>query len=74
MAMIFQFGSIIRNLPRVSYVKAIDWWVLTGMGFIFATLVELAGIGYVMRNEGRTTIRLKEIQKRKKVFRAQFLL
>jgi hypothetical protein len=47
-------------------VKAIDWWILTGMTFIFASLVELAAIGYKMRNEGRTTVRLKEITKRKK--------
>lgn len=68
MAMIFQFGSIIRNLPRVSYVKAIDWWILVGMSFIFATLLELATIGYHMRHEGRVSIKLKEIRKKKKVF------
>lgn len=36
-----------------------------GMTFIFATLVELAAIGFQMRNEGRTTIRLKNLNKKK---------
>ncbi|VDM60978.1 unnamed protein product [Angiostrongylus costaricensis] len=53
LAMTFQFGNIIRNLPRVSYVKAIDVWMLSGISFVFASLVELATIGYMTRNEGR---------------------
>lgn len=38
-----------------------------GMTFIFATLMELAAIGFQMRNEGRTTIRLKGLRKKRKV-------
>ncbi|CAA90065.2 Ligand-gated ion channel 50 [Caenorhabditis elegans] len=53
LALTFQFGNIIRNLPRVSYIKAIDVWMLSGICFVFASLFELATIGFLMRNEGK---------------------
>lgn len=37
------------------------------MSFVFASLVELALIGFLMRKEGRTTIKLKSIGRKKKV-------
>ncbi|KAI6177735.1 hypothetical protein M3Y97_00940400 [Aphelenchoides bicaudatus] len=67
LAMTFQFGNVIRNLPRVSYVKVIDWWVLSGMTFVFASLVELAIIGYKMRREENQTLRIKDLGKKRKL-------
>ncbi|VDN58734.1 unnamed protein product [Dracunculus medinensis] len=67
LAMTFQFGNIIRNLPRVSYIKAIDVWVLSGMTFIFASLIELAMVGFMSRNEGQIIISQFLKRKRKSI-------
>ncbi|VDK58193.1 unnamed protein product [Anisakis simplex] len=66
LAMTFQFGNIIRNLPRVSYIKAIDVWVLSGMTFVFASLIELAMIGFMGRNEERSIVTLKQLHKKRR--------
>ncbi|CAL2039708.1 unnamed protein product [Caenorhabditis brenneri] len=61
LAIVFQFGNIMRNLPRVSYIKGIDVWMLVSMTFIFCSLLELAIVGFMVRDE---TVAKKKQQKK----------
>ncbi|KAI1716061.1 neurotransmitter-gated ion-channel ligand binding domain-containing protein [Ditylenchus destructor] len=52
LALTFQFGNILKNLPRVSYVKAMDVWMLGCISFVFGTMIELAIVCYITRCQG----------------------
>ncbi|KAH7726630.1 Protein ACC-4 [Aphelenchoides avenae] len=59
LSLTYQFGSVVNNLPKTSDVKAIDVMILVAMAFIFASLLELALVGYLTRNEVETAVRCK---------------
>ncbi|KAM7431898.1 Gamma-aminobutyric acid receptor subunit alpha-4 [Porites harrisoni] len=40
LTIVFLLGSANTSLPRVSYAKAIDWYLMVSFAFIFAALVE----------------------------------
>lgn len=54
-----QFGNIMRNLPRVSYIKALDVWMLACLILVFGSLIELALIGMIGANLEKVGINLE---------------
>ena len=40
LTIMFLLGSLNGNLPKVSYPKALDWYLLVGFSFVFFSLIE----------------------------------
>ncbi|KAK6015136.1 Neurotransmitter-gated ion-channel transmembrane region [Ostertagia ostertagi] len=66
LALTFQFGNVLRHLPRVSYIKCLDVWMIFSVIFIFCTLVELAIVCQLNRWGTRATDRLKGARKNRR--------
>ena len=46
-----QSSGALSQLPRVSYVKAIDIWLATCLSFVFCGLIEFAFVNFLARRE-----------------------
>lgn len=62
LALTFQFGNVLRHLPRVSYVKCIDIWMLTCVVFVFATLIELTFIATLTKKQKQWALGVKTLK------------
>ena len=51
--MVTQSSGSKSNLPRVSYIKAIDVWMATCLFFVFAALIEFAYVNVLCRKKRR---------------------
>ena len=52
LTIMFLLGSLNGNLPKVSYPKALDWYLLVSFSFVFLSLIECM-IVFLFATEGQ---------------------
>ncbi|XP_006819710.1 glycine receptor subunit alpha-2-like [Saccoglossus kowalevskii] len=65
LTMATQNSGVQTSLPKVSYIKAIDVWMAVCLIFVFAALLEFAGVNYVLM-EGTFRLRRQATQRRRR--------
>ena len=50
LTIMFLLGSLNGNLPKVSYPKALDWYLLVSFSFVFLSLIECLIVFLVTRS------------------------
>uniref|UniRef100_A0A183CB37 Neur_chan_LBD domain-containing protein n=1 Tax=Globodera pallida TaxID=36090 RepID=A0A183CB37_GLOPA len=45
LALTMQYANIARSMPKVSYIKGVDWFMMGCVTYIFFSIVELAMVG-----------------------------
>uniref|UniRef100_A0A915L0H1 Uncharacterized protein n=1 Tax=Romanomermis culicivorax TaxID=13658 RepID=A0A915L0H1_ROMCU len=63
LALTFQFGSLLKHLPRVSYIKCLDVWMMMCVAFVFSTLIEMAVVWRLSQRDQRREMSLKIINR-----------
>jgi len=55
MTMVAQLAGSKSSIPNVSYLKAVDLWMMMGMVFVFAALIEYAILNSLERHAKQKT-------------------
>ena len=53
LTMIFLLGYVNSNLPKVSYIKAIDWFAIVSLVMIILSVIESVSVYYLVKMKKR---------------------
>ena len=65
LTIMFLLGSLNGNLPKVSYPKALDWYLLISFSFVFLSLIECMTVYIFTRKANKDDEKIKCKVKRK---------
>ena len=74
LTIMFLLGSLNGNLPKVSYPKALDWYLLVSFSFVFLTLIECMIVFILNLKAADDKKRIKCIKVCSKMLRTVFVV